>query len=278
LDEGMSVKPGAAFIMPMVSWLNDGSDAPAERFAVTEADLMRLERAQDGMKPPAPPKTALELMQEAAARVEGKVEAKPPEQTTAPTAQITAPTAATTLVETAPVNADQPGHPTGDSTQAQRDRIQELYKLLSLTPEQQAAILAKRGLSVLRSLSSEQAATIIQGLEGKLPAIAQPAQAPTPASTTLADQPPGKSLTGVHRQNLSGPSTDDQVQAIKAALIEWEQTEAGITEKFLAALSAAGFNKIADLSAEQAARELAGLHQRNMQDFFAASAASSRVE
>jgi hypothetical protein len=256
LDEAMSVKPGATFIMPIVSWLNDGSDAPAEKFAVTEEDLRLLERRVEGEKPPAPPKSVAELMAEAAAKVEkveakAEAEAKPtelPPQTTGPQVQTT--------------GADQPGD--GDSTAEQRARITELYSILQISPEQQAAILAKRGLTVLRSLTAEQAATIISGLEKKLP-----------AATTLVDKGPdqaeGASHIGVHSAPTNGPCTDQQIVAIKQALVEWEQSEEGVTEKFIAAMNAAGFAKMKDLTFEQARAELANIEAKNIANFFAAS-------
>jgi hypothetical protein len=75
LSDGMSVKPGATFIAPIVTWLNDGSDAPAEKFAVTESDLRMLERRVEGAKPAAPVKSVQELMAEAAAREAAKEQA-----------------------------------------------------------------------------------------------------------------------------------------------------------------------------------------------------------
>lgn len=255
LADGMSVKPGAAFITPIITWLNDGSDAPADKFAVTEADLAKLQKRIEADKPAAPAKTAMELMQEAAAKAESKAEqTKSPElppQTTG----------ASTLV-------DQPGkdvpveHPTGDSIPEQRARIQELYSLLNIGPEAQASILAKRGLSVLRSLSFEQAEVIIQGLEKKLPA------APASPPSTLADQPPGKSATNTTSVNTSGPCTDDQVTAIKTALEEWEQTQPGVSEAFVNALNAAGFAKIKDMTFDQARRELQAIQMKQVENFF----------
>jgi hypothetical protein len=204
-------------------------------------------------KPAAPPKSVAELMAEAAAKVEVKAEAKPPElppQTNGPQAQTT--------------GADQPGD--GDSTAEQRARIVELYGILQISPEQQAAILAKRGLTVLRSLTAEQAATIISGLEKKLP-----------AATTLVDKGPdqaeGQSHIGVHSAPTNGPCTDQQIVGLKQALVEWEQSEEGVTEKFIAAMNAAGFAKMKDLSFEQARTELINIEAKNIANFFSASLA-----
>jgi hypothetical protein len=244
LDEAMSVKPGAAFIAPIVTWLNDGSDAPAGKFAVTEEDVRKLERAKEGDKPATPPKTALELMQEAAAKVQEKG-AGEGQEGTAPAA--------------APAEND------GDSTQAQRDRINDLYRALNIGPEAQASILAKRGLSVLRSLSSKEAAVIITNLEAKLPAKA--AQPWTPPSSSTLDDSPGIPAD-TNAINVNGPCTDEQVQSIKSGLAEWEQVQPGVTERFIAGLTAAGFSKIAQLTFDQARRELQVIQVKEMERFF----------
>lgn len=282
LADGMSVKPGASFIAPILPWLNDGSDAPADRFAVTEADLARLQRAQEGDKPAPPPKTAMELMREAAAkeqaaaRAEGKgVESNvdganpPPAAVIAEVAKSPDPAPQTTAVApqaTAPATREVDG----DSTQTQRDRINDLYRALNIGPEAQAAILAKRGLSVLRSLSAEQAAVIITNLESKLPHPALQAAATAPTSSTLdaMTAAPGSTLANTHRQDLSGPCTSEQIKELKDALIEWEQVQPGISEQFIAAMQSAGFANFAAMSAEQAARELAAIHQKNAANFF----------
>jgi hypothetical protein len=200
-------------------------------------------------KPAAPVKSVAELMAEAAAKVEVKVETKPPElppQTTGPTAQTTGP--------------DQPGD--GDSTAEQRARIQQLYIILGIGASDQEKILAKRGLSTLRSLTAEQATAIITALEGKLP-----------AATTLVDSEAGQSHIGVHSAPTNGPCTDQQIVGLKQALVEWEQCEEGVTEKFIAAMNAAGFAKMKDLSFEQARTELINIEAKNIANFFAASLA-----
>lgn len=260
LDEAMSVKPGAAFIAPMVAWLNEGSAAPAERFAVTEADLARLERAKEGDKPAAPPKSAMQLMKEAAEKAEkdGKPEEKPEEKS-----------------EEKPAD-HHPGKgvkcdeaiPVGDSTQAQHARIEELFLLLGISAEKQTEILAKRNVSCLASLSADQASTIIQGLESKLTAV-QPDN--TASTTTLAEQPVGQSLPGVTLQATNGPCSDDQVAAIKAGLELWEQTQPGVTERFIAALNAAGFRYIKDMSFDQARKELQAIELKQIENFFVES-------
>lgn len=198
-------------------------------------------------KPAAPVKSVAELMAEAAAKVDVKVEAKPtelPPQTYGATDQTTGP--------------NQPGD--GDSTAEQRARIVELYGILQVSPEKQLTILAKRGLTVLRSLTAEQAATIITALEGKLT-----------GATETATEGQGQSYTGVHSASTTGPCTDQQIVEIKQALVEWEQSQEGVTEGFIAAMNAAGFAKMKDLTFAQARTELANIEARNIANFFAAS-------
>jgi hypothetical protein len=184
-----------------------------------------------------PKKSPQELMAEAAAREAAKEQAAaaPPQEPAS--AAPSAPSSAT-------VNQ---GESDGDSTQVQRDRILQLYTLLNITPEQQLAILAKRGLSVLRSLSSAQAVEIINALEKKLG---------------------GQNIEGRHQMRGDEPCTDTQVQAIKSALETWEQSEPGATERFVASLNGAGFAKIADLTHDQARSLLADIEAKNIANFF----------
>lgn len=194
--------------------------------------------------PAGPKKTAQELMQEAAAKVK---------------AASATPVAAAGTPATTPAAPDN--QEDGDSTAAQRDRITELYRRLHITPEQQAAILAKRGLSVLRSLSSEQAGKIIASLEGKLP--------PEPT----ADQVEGVTAGGSdadksHSMSSDAPATKDQVAAIKASLIELEQSRPGTTADFIARLNGAGFGKIADMTFDQARKLSQAIDAETVAAFF----------
>jgi hypothetical protein len=187
-----------------------------------------------------PKKSVAELIAEAAAREAAKevkdVKEEPAKQD---------PTAA--APSTPPAATVNQGESDGDSTQVQRDRILQLYKLLNLTIEQQQKILANRGLSVLRSLSSAQAIDIITKLEAKLG---------------------GQNIDGRHNMRGDEPCTDTQVQAIKSALETWEQSEAGATERFVASLNGAGFAKIADLTHDQARTLLADIEAKNIANFF----------
>lgn len=84
LDGKSTIKPGVQFFQPLYRWLTEGEDIPQERFAVTEADLTKLEMARLAEKtgvsrpgsggvggaaaqPEKPRKSAKELAMEAAA-------------------------------------------------------------------------------------------------------------------------------------------------------------------------------------------------------------------
>lgn len=185
-------------------------------------------------KAAAPQKTPQELMAEAAAKATGAAEVKP---------------------EAKAESSDQGGEQLadGDSTPKQREQIKSLFEQLDITPEQQKTILAKRGLQVVRSLSFDQAAEIITALTAKLP--------------SLADE--GQSLADRHAAATNEPCSDQQVADIKAAITEWEQSQPGVTEKFVAKLNGAGFQKIASLTFDQARKLLADIEMKNIENFFA---------
>lgn len=194
-------------------------------------------------KPVVPVKSVAELMAEAAAKVE-----------------VAAPTAAPALTPTPPATTLVDSASDGDSTAEQRARIQDLYSILQVSPEKQLTILAKRGLTVLRSLTSEQATAIITALEGKLT-----------GATETATESQGQTHTGVHSALTNGPCTDQQIVEIKQALVEWEQSQEGVTAGFIQAMNAAGFAKMKDLTFAQARTELANIEAKNIANFFAAS-------
>lgn len=47
MDGLSTIKPGVQFFEPLYTWLTEGSEIPAERFAMTEADLVKLEAARN---------------------------------------------------------------------------------------------------------------------------------------------------------------------------------------------------------------------------------------
>lgn len=215
-----------------------------------DASAAGLQTADKPAVPAGPKKTAQELMAEAAAKVEqAAVQPKAEANAAVDTAHMTSTsTAATTGND-------------GDSTQAQRDKINDLYAKLSVPPDTQAAILARRGLSVLRSLSAVQADEIIHSLAAKLAEslAAQVDGVATGGST--ADQ-------GETAMSVDAPCTVEQVNSIKQALVEWEQTKAGVTAEFVARLNGAGFAKIADMTFAQARDLKQAVDAANITAFF----------
>lgn len=250
----LTVKPGVSFMEPVVAWLNDGSSASADKFAVTEDDLKRLAKVESADIPPPPKKTAQELMAEAAAKVKG---------TPATEVAQSVETGVASSPEAAPPPLAEQTADTIDglseSTKTQRERIEALFAALSVPPEVRQAILRKRGVSVLRSLNHEQAEEIIARLSEKANELARAA---------TGDDNQGESQAGVMSADVDSPATDQQVAAIKAALIEAEQSKAGITAEFVARLNGAGFAKVANLSFGQARNLIAAIESENIIDFF----------
>lgn len=240
----ITVKPGMSFMAPVVSWLNDGSNVPAERFAVTEADLAKLAKAESADLPPAPKKTAAELMAEAAAKVEAQTTAAPA-QTTAATLQI---------------------------TEGQCRLIVSLFDQLGTSVADRQKVIAKRGVSTLAEFNFEQGGELIAGLEKKLAEAKAKAASSLVTSTTSSTLDASGAATG---EGISGirtkeprTATVDQVAAIKSAMAEWEQVQPGVSADFVARLQSSGFQKIADLSYADAADLLSAVEVKNIANFF----------
>lgn len=64
IDGVIIPKPGAGFMAPLITWLNEGSDLPPEAFAVTDADLAKFLAKQAASQPAQKQKTADELLAE----------------------------------------------------------------------------------------------------------------------------------------------------------------------------------------------------------------------
>ncbi len=232
--DALTVKPGASFLDPVIRWLNDGSDADPSKFAVSEADLQKLAKAEGSLIPPPPKKTAKELMQEAARKVQEQQE-QPAQPENEPS-----------LVEKC--SGEQVG------------RIFGLQNSLSLYAEQMNKILAKRGAKTVTDLTPAQADEIIARLSEKL------------AAKVASGGQPGEGVTGVRD---SDPCPAELVAQIKNELVQWEQTEPGVTEKFCGQLKGAGFNLIADMNTGQARELLGQLQIRNMSNFFDSALATA---
>jgi hypothetical protein len=244
--DAVTVKPGAAFMEPIVSWLNDGSTASAEKFAVTEADLRRLAKAEQADMPPPQKKTPQELMAEAAARVETAREGSALESSA---------TSVPTLAEApaVPFINGQVKEPSLLASAGCVDVLKKLFTQLSIDEAGQLQVLAKRSVSSVEHLSQEQASELI----AKLSAMLQ-------ASVTDG----GVSHEGVQTADVNGPASDQQVKAIKSSLVEWEQSQPGITADFIARLNGAGFATIASMTYEQAGELLQAVEMKNIVSFF----------
>lgn len=253
--DALTVKPGAAFMQPVLKWLNDGSDASPDKFAVTEADLAKLARVEASDLPPAPKKTPQQLMEEAAAKV-----------AVAPQPAQSQPVEEAVTHASAPESTTESTHLV-DITPKQRELIESLFTQLGITAEQQAEIHRKKGYETLRSYSYQQAGEMIDKLEVKLRALQ--ATATAPASTV--DLSGGRDLTGVSKLNTAEPASAsiELVNEIKQALDEWEQVQPGVVADFIANLSAAGYQRIAELSHAQAVELRETIQVKNIENFFA---------
>lgn len=69
IDGAVIVKPSSLFLSPVVDWLNDGVEVPAEHYAPSENDLLKFEKQQKAAaKAAAPKKTVDQLLAEQAAK------------------------------------------------------------------------------------------------------------------------------------------------------------------------------------------------------------------
>lgn len=165
-------------------------------------------------------------------------------------------TAADAKPEAAPTLADAPAVPLVNGQLVTEQSAQKIFGLcdtLGIDAAGIDSICQKRGVTAVRELTQEQADTIITNLA----AMAQNAVASG-----------GASEAGVHQAQTDGPATDLQVSEIKAALVEWEQSQAGVTADFIARLNGAGFGKIADMSFAQARDLKSAIEAKNISNFF----------
>lgn len=226
----ITVKPGASFLEPVTKWLNDGSEAPPEMFAVTEEDLRKFEQRR---KSEEPPKTARELMEEAKAKADAEAQSVTTEAGSATPGE-----GAETTIQA--ISNDQVA------------RLETLFVQTGASDEDKQAILRKRNTNDVRLLTAEQASELINKLE----AVATS----TPAA--------GSESAGQTRINESDPCTDYQVQQIKADLETLEKEKPGTCQDFVSRLNGAGFAKIADLTHGQAIKLHEYICQRSIEAFF----------
>ncbi len=144
------------------------------------------------------------------------------------------------------------------TTPAQRARIDELFDALGMTGDQRTKALAKRNASTLRDLKSTLADELITALESRV----------KPTLPTLE-------VTGDPNGATCGLCTEQQEKAIKSAFEEWKQVDrekcdAAIVD-FKKKLHEAGYTKIRDLSANDAARLCDGIKTRTLASFITRS-------
>lgn len=132
VDNAVVMKPGAQFIAPVIAWLKDGSQVPADYFAVNESELKSLQgQADTPRKKAAGPVDFVSQMKQKA--TEG---------------------AATSTSE-------EPIQESLLCDENQRLHIEDLFKQLGTTADDQAEILSRRNVTKLEQLKTTQASDLI---------------------------------------------------------------------------------------------------------------------
>jgi hypothetical protein len=187
--------------------------------------------------------------------------------------------ATTATVQPATATAQQPGEvidgeftvkeppkaeePTGLASREQCRKITELFCRLQLSSEAIDKILAKRGVKATQSLKAEQAEEIIANLRKKV----EQAEAAADAATNY--------IAGQSRSNPSDevitpatPCSEQQINAIKAALAEMKQIAPNCVKDVAAKLQQSGKERLSDLSSRDADLLLGDIGRRNLDAFF----------
>ena len=151
--------------------------------------------------------------------------------------------------------SDSTADGTRECSADQRTRIVAYFDQLGLTADQRDAVLRKRGVGALRSLTSNQADELLTALERKA------AQIPAGASRQPdeANQAP-----------VDGPASQVQIDELKKTLLPaLAQSHPDLYAKLTAKIRA--FGKLADLTFEQARSLIQQVKTKNLEAFFAAS-------
>gem|GEM_PF-1171841 len=260
ITDQVIVKPSAAFMGPVIDWLNTGSKVDASFFAVTQADLDRYASrvaAEDRKEQAAQPrKSAMELMEEQAAAEKAAAEAA---------ASKANGSGSTSVVETNPTATVTNGNSNSNGDLATADQVKRIGELVVLLGcgEKINAALARRKIGSVRSLAHDDAQAIIDRLEidaAKLPAAERDAKAVEAAKAAVNQEMP-----------TCGPATAEQVEACKKALAEFAQIDptgyAATMQKIVAWLSQNGKGKLADLDATQAAQLYDSIRSKSLPTF-----------
>ena len=196
------------------------------------------------------------------------------EEATKSTSKASKPKQATTVEVTSVVT--QPTVSSGSTTQAQEtkpvesvpfetkptepilcnseqiNRIMELLEIVQPEKEKVDGILARRGVSHWRQLTTEQASQIIGGL------------------TQLADEKAAEIQAATSIRN-DDPATEEQVRSIKQLASEIEQNDPGFSAKIVEKLHAANLTRLADLTVSEADQLISQLGIKNISSFIEAS-------
>ncbi len=192
------------------------------------------------------------------------------------TPALPSPAPAKSVVKSAEVSTNQPAvqaaSTDGFATAQQTDCIRELFTTLAVPTESQEKILARRGVSALRSLTVTQAAELIAALTKRLVvpvATETPPQPPAATEPEQSKQPPTVTV-----QQVDSPCTQSQIDGIKQMVKEIAENDGDFAKKYLARLADFGKQKTADLSIREADVVLRQLAMDNQEAFFTKSLAT----
>ena len=184
IDGQIVVKPGAAWIEPLVRWLNEGSEAPAGFYTATEADIERSVAAREAEErsidksPKKPTVSGKAAIAEAAAKSKSVASSSAAAAPPSSPSQASAEKPAGDSAQDPPFDLD-PKAP-GSITREQVKRLEKYFDLLEVPPAAREAALKKRGANAIRNLSSEAADELIAKLMEKelgFDNVKQPAKA-----------------------------------------------------------------------------------------------------
>jgi hypothetical protein len=142
----------------------------------------------------------------------------------------------------------------GFASAEQRAKISSLFDVVGLTADQRAAVLQKRAVNSIRSLTIDQADELI----GKLEAM---------AAKQLACQ--SKQAPEATTERVDGPASEEQIKQAKELLKMLAQSHPDLYQKVTAKVRA--FGKLADMTFGQLRSLLEQLKTKQLESFFAAS-------
>lgn len=167
IDGMQALKPGPEFMAPVLHWLNSGADVPAE---ILEAARLEPIPEPAATKPEEKPQvSAAELAKQRRAKKQAEATEAEARQSTPASEAVAEPIAPAVVQQTTLTvpNGDMETRHTDPCTADQAARLRDLFEALSVPHENQQAILRKRGVAVVRSLTWVQADEIIRNLESK---------------------------------------------------------------------------------------------------------------